>query len=1408
MSTAPKPRHRAWRIGLLALALTSALLLAGALALFASIGSAPGTAWLLRQLPGLVIESPSGSLLGDFSARRLTWRDAASGTLVQLDGLRWQGLRLHWSHSASLKGAIEIDALQADRLLLDWKPSADPSTAPADLKLPLALQVHDLRVAELQLKPLGETLHELHAGLDLSRDGGAQHQLTLLALRRDRLLFSGQAQLASSGSMAMEASVSIRQALDSSPLQAQIQWLGPLAKGGVSAQLSASGQTLALQAQVTPFAPWPLASLSASAQALDLAALHSTLPHTALSGQAQLDAKAWDQPADLRLQLSNSMAGRWDQARLPLRELQLDLQLQPDRAQQLLLRELRARLGSAQAPAGDISAQGQIAAAQAWQIQAQLKALRTSALDARLADLSLDGSVKLKGRGLPETPGAAAVQMQAALLGRLLNPQREAAPVALELSASADAQRVQLLSARLSSGSGSKAGSLQAEGVFTRPQLIQTAQATQTTQTTQGWQARFSLQAKAFDPRLLWRGAEASIWQRSAHSLNAELSATLAQGEDTIGKTWPRGEAQLTLSPSQLGGLPLSGTASYRRDAAAGTAPQARVQLDVAGAAVSAKFSSSAAPVNAKGTARDALSAMQLDLDLRADQLSTLAPWLQLAGAPVKLAGKLQSTASLHWERDAAANAPWRVRSEGHATASALSMQQGAAPAVLMKAASLDWRTALGTDAGALQAPLQLQLEVDQLRQGTRQLSHASVKLEGSLATHRLQLGLQGQLGAAGWLQTLAKADRGDGSAVAATLSLDLQGGLSAAPQLADTFKWSAHLRQLQLRPLLADADRAPYWLNARELDLSLQFSVANGLSELSDLTLAPGRLQLAGVDLSWQQAQWQAARAKAEPASLALELQMDPLALAPLLARWQPDFGWGGNLVVGGKLSVRSRPTMELEIELLRASGDLSVTDERGVQPLGLTDLRLALSAHQGVWHLTEAFAGTGMGSLAGAISIRTAPEALWPAAQTPIEGVFQANVARLGTWGGWVPAGWRLGGSLSAGARVGGTIAAPEITGQAQGEQLALRNALLGVDVRNAAFNLSMKGSSATLERFSAQGGSGTVSAQGQAQLGAKPTAQLQIEASRFTLLSRVDRRLVVSGNTTLGLTEDALQLDGKLAVDEGLFDFSRSDAPTLDEDVQVLRASDSRDVEALPGSTATARQTHVDLLINLGQELKLRGRGIDTRLRGELRLTQKDGLAALNGVVRTEGGSYDAYGQKLEIEHGEFNFLGAIDNPRLDVLAVRPNTDTRVGVTLTGTALQPRIKLFSDPEMSETDKLSWLLMGRSPDGLGRADTALLQRAALALLSGEGESASGRLIKNLGLDELSVRQGESDASGTVVRLGKQLSRRWFVGYERGLNATTGSWQLIYRIAQRFTLRAQSGDDSAVDLIWQWRWH
>jgi translocation and assembly module TamB len=421
--------------------------------------------------------------------------------------------------------------------------------------------------------------------------------------------------------------------------------------------------------------------------------------------------------------------------------------------------------------------------------------------------------------------------------------------------------------------------------------------------------------------------------------------------------------------------------------------------------------------------------------------------------------------------------------------------------------------------------------------------------------------------------------------------------------------------------------------------------------------------------------------------------------------------------------------------------------------------------------------------------------------------------QVANLGTWGTWIPTGWRVNGGLRTSASIGGRFGAPEYTGEVRGTGIGVRNFLQGVNVSDGDVLIALQGSTARIERFTAKAGAGTVNLEGNAVLGAAPQANLKLRADKFQLLGRVDRRIVASGEAQLQLTADKLALDGGFRVDEGLIDFSRSDAPELSDDVQVVRAAgksapkspDELALEKAP--TKRARNVALNLRVDLGDKLRLRGRGLDSGLQGDLRITSPEGKLAVNGTVRAVDGTYAAYGQKLTIDRGTISFNGPVENPRLDIQATRPNIDVRVGVNITGNAQNPRVRLFSEPEVSEIDKLSWLVLGRPSDGLGRTDTALLQRAAMALLAGEGEGLTEQFTKAIGLDEVSLRQTDGDTRETILTLGKQLSRRWYVGYERGLNSTTGTFQLIYRIAQRFTLRAQSGSDNSLDVIWIIRW-
>ncbi|MDP0947173.1 hypothetical protein, partial [Klebsiella pneumoniae] len=87
---------------------------------------ASGSAWLLTHLPGVEVEAPQGSLLGDFSAGRvlLHW----PGGSLELRGLRWSGLGVR--AGARVLAASE---LVVDEVTLHDESGDTPVEAPTDL---------------------------------------------------------------------------------------------------------------------------------------------------------------------------------------------------------------------------------------------------------------------------------------------------------------------------------------------------------------------------------------------------------------------------------------------------------------------------------------------------------------------------------------------------------------------------------------------------------------------------------------------------------------------------------------------------------------------------------------------------------------------------------------------------------------------------------------------------------------------------------------------------------------------------------------------------------------------------------------------------------------------------------------------------------------------------------------------------------------------------------------------------------------------------------------------------------------------------------------------------------------------------------------------------------------------------
>jgi translocation and assembly module TamB len=290
---------------------------------------------------------------------------------------------------------------------------------------------------------------------------------------------------------------------------------------------------------------------------------------------------------------------------------------------------------------------------------------------------------------------------------------------------------------------------------------------------------------------------------------------------------------------------------------------------------------------------------------------------------------------------------------------------------------------------------------------------------------------------------------------------------------------------------------------------------------------------------------------------------------------------------------------------------------------------------------------------------------------------------------------------------------------------------------------------------------------------------------------------------------MQQGQLQLRGQVQADQGLFILPDENTPSLGQDVLIVDPRQPKPTAApAAASTSWIGTPDVQVTLDLGPDFRIEGLGLTTRLAGQVALFSNistQGLPRLVGEVRTEGGRYKAYGQQLRIETGLLRFNGVYDNPQLDILAIRPNLSQRVGVRISGTAMNPKVRLYADPDMADADKLAWLVLGRSAAG-GGAESAVLQQAALALFSSNGKTLSGEMANAMGLDEISLASGsrsDSTATGAAVTLGKRLSKDFYLVYETSLRGTFGSFYVFYDLSRRLTLRAQTGQDNALDLIY-----
>lgn len=544
---------------------------------------------------------------------------------------------------------------------------------------------------------------------------------------------------------------------------------------------------------------------------------------------------------------------------------------------------------------------------------------------------------------------------------------------------------------------------------------------------------------------------------------------------------------------------------------------------------------------------------------------------------------------------------------------------------------------------------------------------------------------------------------------------------------------------------------------------------------------------------------------------------------LAGLPLAWLELLGGGqfaalsGDMVFDAQWNAQLGDRVRVEASLVRTAGDINVLAESvdgaaARVTAGVREARLTLRGEGEQLVLAVLWDSERAGHATGELRTRLARSAdgwTWPG-QAPLAGRLQAQLPRIGVWSLLAPPGWRLRGSLSADIDIAGTRAQPALSGPVTADDLALRSVVDGIELRNGRLRAQLAGQRMVVNEFLLRGaeeggasggtllafGEGTWTPQG-------PVFQAKAQLSQLRASIRSDRQLTVSGPVSARMDRDGTVVTGELRVDRARIQIPDETPPRLGEDVIVRNAPGVAETEQerkrRPAPADGGRAVDLAVTIDLGPDFRVAGRGVDTRLAGEVQVRGRSlAMPQLTGIIRTVGGTFEAYGQRMNIERGELRFIGPPDNPALDILAVRPNMTQKVGVLVSGRAQAPHIELWSEAGLSEAETLSQVVLGRSSTG-GDAETALLQRAATALLAGRGGTGKG-LVGSLGLDDLSV--SPDSTSGAVVRVGKRFADNFYAAYERSLSGAMGTLFIFYDLSQRVTVRAEAGERTGLDLI------
>ena len=416
-------------------------------------------------------------------------------------------------------------------------------------------------------------------------------------------------------------------------------------------------------------------------------------------------------------------------------------------------------------------------------------------------------------------------------------------------------------------------------------------------------------------------------------------------------------------------------------------------------------------------------------------------------------------------------------------------------------------------------------------------------------------------------------------------------------------------------------------------------------------------------------------------------------------------------------------------------------------------------------------------------------------------IDGDIALDQLELVTFKAFFPQLQTLDGTFSSNGKISGNLSAPRYVGDANIDGLNVAADGLPVSIEQGFFNAKIDGTRADIDAGWQSGGVPvTLIGDADWQDINAPIVNLALDGKEIEVRQAPTVIAKVSPSIKLAVNGQDIDVSGRVEIPYARITVQElpPNATQISKDV-IIVVDEEAPVEEEKGPRITT-----NVIIVLGKDVRLEGFGLRASLTGDIGIEQKPGgVPLLDGEVQIPDGIYKAYGQNLKIQRGRLLFVGPVDETAIDIDAARTVGSVTAGLKVRGSIKNPEVTLFSSPQQTQENTLSYIVLGK-PIGAksGGSEAGILAQAALALGIKGGRGIATSIAEQFGIQDFQI-DTVGDGDDSQVQLSGRLSPNLLLSYGVGVLTPVNTLTLRYNLTERFYVETAQSVESALDFFY-----